>query len=291
MTGLPATSRVLVTGAGSQLASALAERFRDMDLRLARRTDLDITDAAGVSRAIGALAPSVVLNCAAYNLVDAAETEPTAALVVNAFGVRTLARAAAEAGAALVHYSTDFVFDGATTRPYVESDPPNPHSVYAASKLLGEWFALEHPRGFVLRVASLFGGSPPKGSVDRIVSAIIDGREARVFTDRTMSPSYVVDVAAATRALIERGEPGLYHCVNSGSCTWHELALEAARLLGRADDARLIPTRVADVPLRASRPVFAALSNARLAAVAPIPTWQDGLRRYIEARRTRDDGR
>ena len=120
-----------------------------------------------------------------------------------------------------MHYSTDFVFDGKATRPYVEEDVPNPQSVYAQSKLLGEWFALEAPRAFVLRVESLFGGANAKSSIDRIAQAIAEGREAKVFRDRTVSPSYVVDVAAATRALVERGEPGLYHCVGTGHANWH----------------------------------------------------------------------
>ena len=154
-------------------------------------------------------------------------------------------------------------------------------SVYASSKLLGEWFALEAGNGYVLRVASLFGGSPAKGSVDRIINAIIEGREARVFSDRITSPSYVFDVAAATRAVVTEGVPGLYHCVGSGSCTWHELALEAARLLGRQHGAQLTAVPASDVPLRAARPMFAALSNAKLAAVTPMPTWRDALRRYI----------
>src|SRR6185503_16594850 len=104
------------------------------------------------------------VNCAAYNDVDGAEGAATTALALNAFAVRSLARAARRAGAGFVHYSTDFVFDGEQTRPYVEDDPPNPRSAYAASKLLGEWFALEHPGAFVLRVESLFGEPGPGGS-------------------------------------------------------------------------------------------------------------------------------
>jgi dTDP-4-dehydrorhamnose reductase len=108
---------------------------------------------------------------------------------------------------------------------------------------------------------------------------------ARVFVDRVVSPSYVVDVAAATRVLLDRsGEPGLYHCVNTGFCTWHELGLEIARLLGCEATARLVPVRVADEPLPAARPRFAALSNARLAAIVPMPTWQDALTRHLRAR-------
>jgi dTDP-4-dehydrorhamnose reductase len=226
--------------------------------------------------------PQVIINCAAYNKVDAAEDAVHLALTVNAFGVRVLARAADAIGATLVHYSTDFVFDGNAARPYVEEDAPNPQSVYAQSKLLGEWFALQAPRAFVLRVESLFGGTPAKSSIDRIVQAIVEDRDVKVFRDRTVSPSYVVDVVAATTALLERGEPGLYHCVNTGSATWYDVGVEIARLMGKDHVARLNPVPVADVVLRAPRPKFAALANGKLARAAfRMPTWQDALRRYL----------
>jgi dTDP-4-dehydrorhamnose reductase len=203
-----------------------------------------------------------------------------AALDGNAFAVRSLARAVATTGARLVHYSTDFVFDGDANRPYTEDDPPSPKSVYGQSKLLGEWFALD-AGAYVLRVESLFGGSKPRSSVDRIVAAIEAGQEARVFVDRVVSPSYVDDVAAATALLLERSAPaGLYHCVNTGHGTWQEVGTVIATLLQRA--ARLTPVRVADVPMRASRPRYCALSNEKLArAGVRMPTWQDALARYV----------
>ena len=133
----------------------------------------------------------------------------------------------------------------------------------------------------MLRVASLFGGANAKSSIDRIAQAIAEGREAKVFHDRIVSPSYVVDVAAATKVLVERGDPGLYHCVGTGYATWHEVGLEIARMMGKERDARLQPVSVADVPLRAQRPQFAALANDKLGRVVPLPTWQDALRRYL----------
>jgi len=188
-----------------------------------------------------------------------------------------------------VHYSTDFVFDGLASRPYTEEDRPNPQSVYAASKLLGEWFARDAPRTFVLRVESLFGGRAARSSIDRIVEAVLDRREVRAFVDRTVSPSYVVDVAEATRQLLHSGEPGLYHCVNDGFATWHDVALEVARLLGRPD-ARIVPVSVQDVPLPARRPQFAALSNGKLrrAGIA-MRGWRESVASYLETvARTRE---
>jgi dTDP-4-dehydrorhamnose reductase len=272
--------RVLITGAGGQLAVAIAAEFsRRATVRALGHAELDMTSAGAVAREVSSFHPTHIVNCAAYNDVDGAEGQPETALNVNAFGVRVLARAAADIGAVLVHYSTDFVFDGSAGRPYTEEDQPNPSSVYASSKLLGEWFALEAPKAFVLRVASLFGGTRAKSSVDRIVNALLEGREARVFNDRTASPSYVVDVASATRQLVDHGVPGLYHCVGTAHCTWHELGLEAARLLNA--EGLLVPVSAASVPMRASRPMYAALSNAKLAAIVPMPTWHDALGRYV----------
>jgi len=204
------------------------------------RDALDITRDAEVLQAVRAARPDVIVNCSAYNHVDLAEEQTAEALNVNAFGVLALARAAREVSAILVHYSTDFVFDGEIDRPYLESDPAVPQSNYGRSKLLGEWFAADAPLHYVLRVESLFGGRPAKSSIDRILDAIRQGQPARVFTDRTVTPSYVVDVADATMKMIQsRPAPGLYHCVNSGPTTWVGVAEEAARLLSR--QPKLVP--------------------------------------------------
>jgi dTDP-4-dehydrorhamnose reductase len=229
--------------------------------------------------------PEVVINCAAYNDVDAAEDLPERAFAANAFAVRNLASAAAACGAALVHYSTEFVFDGAASVPYAETDRPAPQSVYAQSKLVGEWFAADVPRHLVLRVESLFGGARARSSIDRIAEALRAGREARVFADRVVSPSYVEDVAVATEALLDTGAlAGLYHCVNTGHATWLDVGLEIARLLG-VGERLLQPVSVADVPLRAKRPTFAALSNEKLRRAGIVmPTWQDALGRHLIAR-------
>jgi dTDP-4-dehydrorhamnose reductase len=274
--------KVLVTGARGQLAGAIVEGYKGKAEVLAySHTDLDVCDFDAVMARVRADKPDLIVNCASYNDVDRAEDDPGAALEVNAFAVRVLARAARESGATLVHYSTDFVFDGCASQPYTEEDAPNPLSVYAQSKLVGEWFALEAPRAFVLRVESLFGGAAAKSSIDRIVDAVRNGQEARVFADRTVSPTYVVDAAEASRAIVERGDPGLYHCVGTGHGTWLDVAREIARLMGKEEEARLQPVSVADVPLRAPRPQFAALANDKVRRIVPVPTWQDALRRYL----------
>jgi dTDP-4-dehydrorhamnose reductase len=278
--------KVLVIGASGQLGAAIVREFSPhADVVACNRGDLDITDDMRVQARVAADRPNVIVNCAAYNLVDAAQEDPVTALNVNAFGVQALARAAAGIGAALVHYSSDFVFDGRANRPYTESDRPNPQSVYATSKLLGEWFAADAPPHYVLRVESLFGRAPDgpsRGSVAMILRRLRSGEDVPVFIDRTVSPTYVVDAAAATRALIERNLPfGLYHCVNSGHCTWRELAEEAARLIG-SDTARLVSIRVEDVQLPAPRPKYCALDNAKLTSHGvSMPDWHDALRRSL----------
>jgi dTDP-4-dehydrorhamnose reductase len=279
---------VLIIGAAGQLGATMVRAFEGTEVVAHTRASLDITDGIAVARAVAAAAPQAIVNCAAFNDVDGAESAPLDALSVNALAVRSLARAAGAAGATLIHYSTDFVFDGTAAEPYDERTPPSPRSTYAASKLLGEWFALDAPRAFVLRVESLFGsprGWPGRrGTLDTIVAGLEDGRDVRVFTDRIVSPSYMPDVAAATRHLLETGAaPGLYHCVNAGQGTWYEVAAEAARLLGVTP--RLVPMTMADVQLTASRPRFCALSNRKLAEAGwPMPPWTDALRRWLEAR-------
>jgi dTDP-4-dehydrorhamnose reductase len=275
--------KVLITGAAGQLGSAMAEAFADdHDVVALQRSDLDLTDGRATVDRVRREMPGALINCAACNDVDGAESDPRPALSVNALAVKALARAAGESQAIFVHYSTDFVFDGEIDRPYVETDAPAPLGAYGASKLIGEWLARDAPRAWVLRVESLFGGSRAKSSIDRIIDALVDGRDVRVFSDRTVSPSYVPDVVAATRALLERrAAPGLYHCVNSGCATWEEVAREAASRLGIASP-RLVPVKAADVVLPARRPRFAALSNAKLeSAGVRMPAWQDAIRRYV----------
>ncbi len=278
--------RVAVVGARGQLGAAIVHEFSaGHEVTALGRADLDITNAAAIATTLGDARPDLIVNCAAYNDVDGAEDHPIDALTVNALAVRYIARAAAAANARLVHYSTDFVFDGAAAEPYREDDRPNPRSVYAASKLLGEWFAADAPGAYILRVESLFGRAPggpvPKGSVQRMVDAIRAGREVRAFEDRVITPTYIVDAARATRLLVERAAPpGLYHCVNSGRCTWLELARVLSTRVG--SDAPIVPVRAADVKMRALRPKFCALSNDKLRRHGiDMPPWDDALVRYL----------
>jgi len=273
----------LVVGAGGQLGEAMQEQLSvKHEVVAVTRRDLDVTSADAVLEYANGVMPDVIVNCSAYTDVDGAEDNPVAALEVNAMAVRVLARVAATIDATLVHYSTDFVFDGRIDRPYTEQDSPNPRGTYAMSKLLGEWFAADTPRYYVLRVESLFGGSRAKSSVDRILDNLRAGTPVRAFVDRTVSPSFVDDVVMATSELLRVKAPsGVYHCVNGGYTTWVGIAHELARLVGR-DDAAIEEIQMAAMRLKAERPLFAALSNQKLidAGVA-MPTWQDALARYV----------
>lgn len=282
--------RVLVTGAAGLLGAAVVREFAaaGADVLPCDRTRLDVADDGAVQAVLAESRPDVVINCAAYNEVDRAEDDPVTALDVNAFAVRALAREAAAAGAVLVHYSSDFVFDGETSRPYVEDDRPNPASVYAASKLLGDWFALESPTAYVLRVESLFGSprswTGRRGTLDGIVAGLESGREVRAFTDRVVSPSYTSDVASATRHLLETNAAGgIYHCVNDGYASWFDVATEVAAIIGVPPV--IVPITLEQVRLEAARPRFCALSAGKLRAAGfAMPTWQDALRRWLTAR-------
>lgn len=274
--------RIAITGAGGQLGQAMVRGLSTRHtVSPLTHADLDIACQADVFRAMAAIRPQVIVNCAAYNAVDRAEDDVLAALNGNAFGVQALARAAAREDALLVHFSTDFVFDGEAGSPYTEDAAVAPLSVYGQSKLLGEWLSRDAQRRYVLRVESLFGGPLPRSSIDRIAEAIRDGREARVFEDRVVSPSFVEDVVTVTAALVEdQVEHGLYHCVNSGHATWYDVAREIASVLGV--EPRLERVRLADAPLHARRPRYCALSNAKLAAAGIfMPTWQDAVRRHL----------
>jgi dTDP-4-dehydrorhamnose reductase len=246
------------------------------------RAEIELTEHQAVRDKIIVLAPQAIVNCASFNQVDQSEDDQATALDVNAMVVGTMARAAAAAGALFMHYSTDFVFAGTASTPYKEEDQPEPRSVYAQSKLVGEWLAADAGKYYVLRVESLFGGPRRRSSVDRIVDAVRGDQVAPVFKDRVVSPSFVADVADASAFLLQ-SQPavGVYHCVNTGHATWLEVGEEIARRLGKSN-ASLKPISVNDVSLPAARPQFAALSNEKLARAGySMPSWQDAIGRYI----------
>lgn len=282
---LTPTTRVLLTGAGAQLAGAIRARFEGhCALTAVTRQECDIASPAAVARVLASANPDVIINCASYNDVDGAERDPRAALSANGLAVGVLADAAAGADAVLLHYSTDFVFDPAVDPgPLREDAPTSPRSIYAQSKLLGEILAKRAPRHYVLRVASLFGGSRAKSSLDRLAAAIRRGDTVKAFANRTVTPSYVPDLAEAAAALLARDVPyGLYHCVNSGHGTWVDVARAIAVASGLDADRAVTPVPFDPSAFPARRPTYAALSNAALAAHGVMmPPWRDAIARYV----------
>lgn len=277
--------KVLITGAAGQLGQAMAARLSGAyEVTAWSRAEIDLTRHREVRDAIEVVRPAAIINCASFNHVDLAEDDQVTALEVNAMAVGNLARVARHLDAVLVHYSTDFVFAGTATSPYTEEDRPEPQSVYAQSKLVGEWLAADAPAHYVLRVESLFGGPHRRSSIDRIVAAVKAGEPAPVFIDRVVSPSFVADVLDASVFVLRgRPAPGLYHCVNSGHASWFEVGQEIVRHLGQPVDM-LRPISVNDIQLRAPRPTFAALDNAKLARAGfAMPAWQDAIARYLSA--------
>jgi dTDP-4-dehydrorhamnose reductase len=274
--------RVVVLGAGGQLGQAINREMRRTGHEVVSltRAALDVTQRLVVLDKVTKLRPEVIVNATVLG-VDASEDDPKAALAVNSFAVRTLADVAKSAGAALVHFSSDYVFDGTATAPYRETDRPNPVNVYGATKLLGEIYAQNAPRGYVLRVEGLFGTPGGTATIDKMIAEARLGRTLTAFYDRKISPVHVDDVAAAMRRLVEKkANPGVWHCVNSGFATWHEIALEIVRLLGSASN--VIPASLEHSGLRVPRPLFSALSNEKLANFGiDLPPWQNALARVI----------
>jgi dTDP-4-dehydrorhamnose reductase len=275
----------LVLGADGQLGSAFAKALSSMCRVVAVDVQsVDICAAAELSELVRRSGPGTIVNCAAWNGVDQAEDQPLDALYTNAFAVRTLAALATEVGATLVHFSTDFVFDGRASTPYGELDAPAPLSVYGMSKLLGDYVAATTPNHYVLRLSSLYGGARRTSFVDRIAAMLAEGKSISVYRDRTVSLSYVPDVVDATLRLVKNGAPyGLYHCAAADFCSWYDVALEVARRTS-ADPSCVQPIEFSNPPTGARRPMFCALSTTKLArAIGPLPGWQDALQRYLQS--------
>lgn len=281
--------RTAILGADGQLGRDLLPALRALPLR---RADCDLARGDTIAPAVERAAVDVLVNCAAYNLVDRAESEPDVAFAVNAFGARYLAAACAARGTKLVHFSTDYVFGSVRAEPpvpLVETDAPGPVSAYGVSKLAGEHFALAaSDRNLVIRTCGLYGahGAGGKGGnfVETMLRLAREGKPIRVVDDQRCTPTYTVDLAEATKVLIERGATGLVHVTSGGECTWYEFAQEIFRLAGLKPD--LAPITSAEFGAAARRPARSVLSNAKAHAlgVPPLRHWSGALAAYLAAR-------
>jgi dTDP-4-dehydrorhamnose reductase len=225
--------------------------------------------------------PRWVINAAAYTRVDAAEATPSAAFAVNAAAVGALGAICARTGTRVLHFSTDYIFDGQATRPYRENDPPGPCNVYGASKLAGEHLLLTSgAQALLIRTSWLFGASGrsfPRMMWERAIA----GQPVRVITDQHGCPTYTTDLAAAAWALIAQEREGIYHVANRSEATWYEVAEQV--FAAAAATGLVSPCTTADYPSPATRPKYTVLDTAKVAREAGIilPTWQDGLARFL----------
>ena len=274
---------------GSDLTRAAEAASGALEIEPLGRGDLDVSDVESIASTLGARSFDVLINCTSYHKTDELETNAQQAFDVNAFAVREMAAACARQNARMLHVSTDYVYAGDATEPYVESDRTGPLNVYGASKLMGESLAREACDDvIVFRVASLFGIAGASGKGGNFVETMIRfGREKgalRVIADQVMSPTATADVAdMILRALAANAPSGIYHAVNSGRASWYEFA---SRIIEKAGvDATVDPIPHTEYPLPARRPAFSVLDNSKLTgAIGPIPQWEDALDRYLAAK-------
>ena len=283
--------KLIVFGSGGQLGVELCREFerREWILRAFDRHALDVTNAEAVENTVAREDPQVVINAAAYNQVDIAEREPLLAFEANALAVRNLAVACRQSGAQLVHYSTDYVFDGTKGAPYTEEDKPRPLGAYAVSKLGGELYAqayLDNP--LVLRVSGVFGPGgrfTPRGNfVELMLRLAADKNPVRVVGDFFASPTYAPAVATRTADMVEREIGGLFHMGGGEAISWFDYAQMIFDLAGLKPT--LIRTNEREYRTAARRPKFSALSNEKLHQVglSPMPPLREAVAEYLRKR-------
>ena len=275
-------SKIAVIGAKGMLGTDLCAKLKKCGIAFIPLdiADLDITSLEACRRVLGKIRPDIIINVAAYTQVDLAEDEREKAFLVNAGGPKNLAISASEIGASLCHISTDYVFDGEKDTPYVESDKPNPLSVYGKSKLKGEDEVLCYcQRSWIIRTAWLYGLNG-KNFVKTIVAKAKEGADLKVVVDQFGSPTFTVDLAHRIIETAQNAPFGIYHATNSGSCSWHEFAV---KILHEFDlKCKITPIKSEEWKIKTARPKNSVLDNraAMMAGLSPMPSWEDALKRY-----------
>lgn len=280
--------KILIIGADGQLGTDLCKVIpkKEQIVPLTIK-DIDITDKGKTLAVIEKHSPEVVINTAAYHRVDDCEDHEAEALAVNAIGVKNVAEACRAIDAALVHISSDYVFDGEKKRPYVETDIPKPQSVYGISKLAGEFcvrYLLE--KYFIVRSTGLYGaaGCLGKGGgnfVENMIGRAETQPELRVVKDEVLAPTYTLDLAKKIYQLVPTNHYGLYHIVNRGECSWYEFTVKIFDLLGKKP--KIIPVTASEFKTKARRPKYSVLQNAKLAELGmdDLRDWQEALKAYL----------
>lgn len=275
--------KYLVTGARGQLAAEIIGLLdkRSVEYKAFNEFELDITSASHVLSAVEGHRPDVVINCAAYNSVDDAEQNWQKAFMINGVGVRNLAIASQKAGAVLVHFGTDFVFDGTKGSPYTIVDSPNPLSKYGESKLLGEMYVRDLlKRFFLIRLSWVFG-SGEFSFPTKVLQWSSKSRKLRIVDDQTASPSYTGHLAKAVLDLIATEAFGLYHMTNAGHCSRYEWARFIMEKTGWGGE--LEPAKSVEFDTPAKRPPFSILDNFPLQETVGylLPTWQEATEEFL----------
>jgi dTDP-4-dehydrorhamnose reductase len=283
------TETVAIFGSNGQLGSDLARALKEsgsFDVVPFTRADADCSDPDAVGKLLRATQPRIVINSAAYVRVDDCEDHAGEAFQVNATGAFHIAKACAAIDALCVYVSTDYVFDGIKSTPYVESDRTCPINVYGASKLAGEYLVRQGaPHWLIVRTASLFGRTGARGKGGNFVETVIAkaraGERLKIVDDVRMSPTYSYDAAQAVARLLEAQTTGLIHLSNQGFCSWYDFAVTILALTGLSADIKAVPSE--SYPTRAGRPRNSALESERLLDIlgAPLPPWRSGLRAYL----------
>lgn len=285
------SKNVVVFGAAGQLGVELVRvlKERGYTVHPFNRASVDITNPSLLEQTLGPLDPSAVINAAAYNQVDVAEQEPQAAYAANGLGVRNLAVACRQMDALLVHFSTDYVFDGQLGRAYMEDDRTHPLGAYAVSKLAGELYAqayLENP--LVIRTSGVFGPGGLRTARGNFVELMLrlaqSGQPIRVVEDHVASPTYAPALAAVTIDLMESPHRGVFHAGGGEAISWFDFAKKIFQAAGLTPELR--PTNEREYRTAARRPKYSALANARLAAsgLAPMPPLDEALAAYMKER-------
>ena len=274
---------IVITGPTGQLGTAFGRLLEGREVRSITEDELDFRYLDEIPKALGTIRPSLVINCAAYTAVDAAEEDVDTARLVNATAVEALARACNDLGARFVTFSTDYVFDGTKAGGYVESDETNPQSVYGVTKLEGEQLALDNPPNtLVVRTSWLLSGTHPNFASTMI--KLIRNGPVKVVDDQRGRPTLADDLARITLDAIDREASGVLHLANEGVTTWFGLAREIAAVAG-LDPERVTPCTTDEFPRPAPRPADSVLNSERVAGlgIESMPPYGPGLQAAVLA--------
>lgn len=281
--------KILVTGGDGQLAADLLHSLSDHHTVALGRAELDITSHEAIDQVLTRELPDVVVNTAAFHRVDQCEREPEQSFLVNAAAPQRLARACAQRGAAFVHFSTDYVFDGHKLSPYLETDAVNPLSVYGSSKAAGEMaIRCTSERHLIVRTTGVFGVAGTRSRHGNFVETMLRlaaaGDSVSVVSDQRLTPTYAHDLARTVRALIEADVRGTVHVTGGGECSWYEFAGEIFRLAGSS--TLLTPALQDERPTPARRPAYSVLAHDKLKELGiPEPRpWKEALQEYLSVR-------